>query len=80
MVPVNVVHHFLNDVQLHGSYSGVCGLGATLQPMENDQLRTHFNMTGDVTGVLILSTAPTSPASKLLLKGDVILAVDEVKV
>ena len=44
VVPVNVINHFLDDVSRHGSYSGVCGLGVRLQPMENDRLRKHFHM------------------------------------
>ena len=44
VVPVNVINHFLDDVARHGRYSGVCGLGVRLQPMENEKLRTHFKM------------------------------------
>ena len=80
VVPVNVIHHFLDDVQRHGSYSGVCGLGVRLQPMENDQLRSYFGMQENDTGVLVLSTAPTAPASAFLEKGDVVLEVDSIRV
>ena len=80
VVPVNVIHHFLDDVQRHGSYSGVCGLGVRLQPMENDQLRSFFGMHENDTGVLVLSTAPTAPATALLQKGDVVLEVDSIRV
>jgi S1-C subfamily serine protease len=75
VVPVNVIDHFLDDVDRHGSYSGVCGLGVRLQPMENDQLRKHFGMDVDETGILVLSTASTAPAAALLKKGDVVLKV-----
>ena len=44
VVPVNVINHFLDDVARHGRYSGVCGLGVRLQPMENEKLRIHFKM------------------------------------
>lgn len=77
VVPVNVIDHFLDDVDRHGSYSGVCGLGVRLQPMENDQLRKHFGMGVDETGILVLSTASTAPAAALLKKGDVVLKVLE---
>lgn len=80
VVPVNVIEHFLDDVHRHGSYSGVCGLGVKFQPMENEQLRKHFAMTEEDTGVLVLNTAQTAPASKLLQKGDVILTVDSIKI
>lgn len=80
VVPVNVIDHFLDDVKRHGSYSGVCGLGVRLQPMENDQLRRHFNMGVEDTGVLVLSTATTAPAATLLQKGDVVLKVDDIRI
>jgi S1-C subfamily serine protease len=80
VVPVNVIDHFLDDVDRHGSYSGVCGLGVRLQPMENDQLRKHFGMEVDETGILVLSTASTAPAAALLKKGDVVLKVDNIKI
>ena len=77
---MNVVDHFLEDVRLHGRYSGVCGLGVRLQGMENDFLRQHYGMGEDDTGVLVLFTAPTAPSAQFLKKGDVILSVDDIKV
>jgi len=80
VVPVNVIHHFLDDVKRHGSYSGVCGLGVRLQAMENDQLRAHFSMAAEDTGVLVTSIAPTAPAHAILQKGDVLMEVDGTRV
>ena len=48
--------------------------------MENDQLRSYFGMQENDTGVLVLSTAPTAPASAFLEKGDVVLEVDSIRV
>jgi S1-C subfamily serine protease len=80
LVPVNVVYHFLEDVERHGCYSGVPAIGVRLQPMENAGLRRHFQMKETDTGVLVLSVAPLAPAAKLLQRGDVILAVDDVPI
>ena len=43
VVPVTVIRHFLQDLALHGGrYTGVCGLGARLQFLDNTQLRRHL--------------------------------------
>ena len=39
-----------------------------------------FLQSEEDTGVLVLSTAPTAPASGLLKKGDVVLSVDDIRV
>jgi S1-C subfamily serine protease len=80
VVPVNVINHFLEDVEKHGKYSGVCGLGVRLQGMENEDLRKFYNLKAGETGVLILSSAPLAPSAKVLQKGDVILEIDGVRV
>lgn len=50
MVPVNVISHFLENVNRYKSFEGVCGLGAKLQGMENEDLRSHFYMKDSDTG------------------------------
>ena len=80
VVPVNVINHFLDDVEKNGRYSGVCGLGVRLQGMENGDLRRHYKMSSDETGVLLIGTAPLAPSSKLLKTGDVILKIDDIRV
>jgi len=89
VVPVTVINHFLDDVQRHGSYSGVCVLGAKLQGMDNAELRAHFGMAGSQpgapskgaqTGVLVVGLAKLAPAASLLKVGDVLLSVDGVQI
>jgi S1-C subfamily serine protease len=89
VVPVTVINHFLDDVQRHGSYSGVCVLGAKLQGMDNAELRAYFGMAGSQpgapskgaqTGVLVVGLAKLAPAASLLKVGDVLLSVDGVQV
>ena len=80
VVPSSVINHFLNDVAKHGSYSGVSSLGVRMQGMENEVLRRYHGMKPSDTGALILATAPLSPASAVLEKNDVLLAVDGIRV
>ena len=48
--------------------------------MENEYIRRYYNMSNNETGVLVLSTAPLSPASSMLQKGDVLLSVDNIRI
>lgn len=80
VVPVNVISHFLEDVERNGEYSGVCGLGVRLQAMENDNLRKFYGMTDADTGVLVAFVNPLTPAGSLLRKGDVVLDMDGIRV
>jgi len=80
VVPVNVIDHFLDDVEKHGAYSGVCGIGVRMQGMENEMLRRHYRMGPEDTGVLVLSLAPLAPSASVLKKGDVLLKIDGIRV
>lgn len=80
VVPVNVINHFLENVNRYGVYSGVCGLGAVMQGMENESLRRYYGLKEDDTGVLVLRTAPLSPAASLLCRGDVVMSVDGIDI
>lgn len=80
VVPVNVIHHFLEDVERHGRYTGVCGLGVRLQALENEALRQYYGMGEKDTGVLVLSIAHTAPAKSVLKSGDVLLSVDGIRI
>lgn len=75
VVPVTVIRHFLEDVKRHGTYSGVCALGVRLQHMENEMLRKFARLSETDSGVMVLSTAPLSPAASVLKKFDVIMTV-----
>eukprot|EP01041_Mallomonas_annulata_P009432 gene9432-19589_t len=96
VVPANVIRHFLDDVARHGTFSGVCGLGARLQHMENEASYSYSDGNGNATGngiwflqfpsskqdsgVMVLDTVPLAPAAAVLKKTDIILAVDNIKV
>lgn len=63
-----------------GKYVGFCSLGLSCQPIENVQLRNHFRMHPEMTGVLVSKISPLSDAYKVLKKDDIILAFDGVPV
>jgi S1-C subfamily serine protease len=78
IIPIPVIKHFLAGVEDSGKYVGFCSLGLSCQPTENVQLRQHFRMCPDMTGVLVNKINPLSDAHRLLRKDDIILAFDGV--
>lgn len=55
-------------------------MGVSCQPMENAQIRSIYQMSSEMTGVLISKINPLSDAHKILKKEDVILAFDGVPI
>ena len=55
-------------------------MGLSCQTLENVQLRNHFKMHADMTGVLVSKVNPLSDAHKILKKDDIILAFDGVPI
>ncbi|XP_041003493.1 protease Do-like 10, mitochondrial [Juglans microcarpa x Juglans regia] len=80
IIPVPVIKHFLSGVEQSGKYVGFCSLGLLCQPTENVQLRNHFKMRPEMTGVLVSKINPLSDAYKILKKDDIILAFDGVPI
>lgn len=80
IIPVPVIKHFLADVEENGKYIGFCSLGLSCQPTENLQLRQHFRMQPEMTGVLVSKINPLSDAYRILKKDDIILAFDGVPI
>jgi S1-C subfamily serine protease len=79
MVPSPVIKHFLTDIA-DGKYDGIPELGISTQEMENPDIRLKFGMSKEDTGALISYIDPDSPARGVLRSGDVILAIDGVRV
>lgn len=75
-----MIKHFLSGVEQSGKYVGFCSLGLMCQPTENAQLRNHFKMPPEMTGVLVSKINPLSDAYKILKKDDIILAFDGVPI
>lgn len=80
IIPTPVIKHFITGVEECGKYIGFCSMGVSCQPMENAQLRSNFQMSPDMTGVLISKINPLSDAHRIMKKDDVILAFDGVPI
>jgi len=55
-------------------------MGLSCQPTENVQLRKHFGMRPEMTGVLVSKINPLSDAHRVLKTDDIILAFDGVPI
>jgi PDZ domain len=75
MIPQPVIARFLKDVS-DGRYDGVPRLGVRWQPLENHALKRRYEVSPDLTGVLVTGIYPGSPAAELLQDSDVLLTVD----
>ena len=80
IIPVPVIKHFIAGVEESGDYVGFCSLGLSCQPTENVQLREHFRMRYDMTGVLVSKINPLSDAHRVLKKDDILLTFDSVPI
>ncbi|KAJ0234457.1 Protease Do-like 10 [Hirschfeldia incana] len=80
IIPTPVIKHFINGVEESGKYTGFCSMGVSCQPMENAQIRSIYQMSSEMTGVLISKINPLSDAHRILKKEDVILAFDGVPI
>lgn len=80
IIPVPVIKHFISGVEEKGEYVGFCSLGLSCQPTENVQLRRHFRMHPDMTGVLVSKINPLSDAHKMLRKDDIVLSFDGIPI
>ncbi|KAJ9176052.1 hypothetical protein P3X46_011402 [Hevea brasiliensis] len=80
IIPVPVIKHFIAGVEENGKYVGFCTLGLSCQPTENIQLRMHFRMLTELTGVLVSKINPLSDADKTLRKDDIILRFDGIPI
>lgn len=73
-VPIPVVGNFLNDIQ-DGAYDGVPILGIHWEEMENEGLRSFYNLKSKDSGVLVTRVLYGSSAWGLLQENDVITEV-----
>ncbi|KAJ8746830.1 hypothetical protein K2173_003836 [Erythroxylum novogranatense] len=80
IIPVPVIKHFISGVVERGRYTGFCSLGLSCQTAENVQLRMHFGILPEMTGVLVSRINPLFDANTILKKDDIILAFDGVPI
>ena len=78
VIPVDILLHFLADIERHGHYTGFCRLGVKFQPMESPSLRKHKLLPPGKSGILVTKVDPLAPAFGVLQKGDVLMAVDGI--
>jgi len=80
VIPKPVIAHFLQDVDVHGGYSGFCQPGFCVQWLENEQLRRFFNLTRKQTGVVVSRLLPLYPAKSILKQRDILTAIDGIPI
>ncbi len=78
IIPSEIIWHFLDDIK-DGNYDGFPDDGLYIQTMENKNLRKHYGMKGR-TGVLVTRVVDGSSCDGHIKNGDVLLAIDGVKV
>ncbi|KAG7604422.1 PDZ superfamily [Arabidopsis thaliana x Arabidopsis arenosa] len=79
LIPAPVVKHFITGVEKTGQYVGFCSLNLSYQHMDA-QIRRHFKMNPEMTGILIYNINQHSDALNILKKYDVILSIDGVAI
>eukprot|EP00887_Chlorella_sp_A99_P000136 scaffold16.g136.t1 len=80
VIPSPVIHHFIDDYARHGRYTGFPALGMEWQKMESPVLRQALGMRPGQRGVLVRRVEPTSPLSKVVKQGDVLLSFEGVDI
>jgi len=80
IIPVPVIHHFLEDIERHRAYTGFPDFLPTYQPLENDSLRHYLGVSSDQTGILVGRVPNLGHIAGVLKKGDVLLSVDGVQI
>jgi len=80
IIPVPVIQHVLEDIELHQKYTAFPRLSFEHQLMENSSLRKYFKLNDDQHGILITSIAPACALNRILQKDDVIIAIDDVPI
>jgi len=79
MVPAPVVAHFLKDVA-DGRVDGTPTLTFRWQVLENPELRRHYRMADDQSGILVTSVAPLFEGDDKLKAHDILLGIDDFDV
>ncbi|UCF88918.1 MAG: trypsin-like peptidase domain-containing protein [bacterium] len=80
IIPAAVIAHFLEDLKEHGCVLGFPSLGVTVQPITNDALRQEYALAPEQDGALVVGVNYGDSASGHLEPGDVIIAVDGIRV
>jgi S1-C subfamily serine protease len=79
MVPVDVVKHFLKDVE-DGEYDGFPKLGIRVDMIENPTQKEYYGLDEKDGGILVTDILYNSPFKEILKKDDIIIAIDGHKI
>ncbi len=79
MVPVDVIQHFLKDVE-DGIHDGLPKLGIYTEKIENPTLKEYYKLDEKVGGILVVDILYNSPFKDVLKKDDIITAIDGHKI
>ncbi|UJR17268.1 hypothetical protein I4U23_004163 [Adineta vaga] len=80
IVPVVVIQHVLDDIELHNKYTAFPIMKFYYQHMENTSYREYLKLTDDQHGILVTSIEKACILSKVLQEDDVITAIDNVPI
>ncbi|CAF1147197.1 unnamed protein product [Adineta steineri] len=80
IIPVSVIKHVLDDIELHNKYTAFPTMRFYYQSMENPSYREYLKLNEDQHGILVTSVEPACVLSKVLKKDDVITAIDNVPI
>ena len=80
VIPTPVIHHFIDDFQKNGAFTGFPALGIQWQRMESEALRAACGMQAGQKGVLVRTVQPISLAADILRAGDILMRFDGVQV
>jgi len=74
-VPASVINQFIKDIE-DGDVEGIPTLGMYMQTLENPAYRASMEMSSEMSGIRVLTTAKGSSAYGLIKPDDVILAIE----
>ena len=80
IIPVLVIKHLLDDIQLHSEYTAFPRMVFEYQKMENSSYRKYLKLNDDQHGILVTSVEPACVLSNILQQDDVITAIDNVPI
>jgi S1-C subfamily serine protease len=80
IVPVSVIQHVLDDIELHNKYTAFPIMTFYYQPMENTSYREYLKLDEDQHGILVTSVEQACVLSKVLKEDDVITAINNVPI
>lgn len=79
-IPTVMIRHFLNDLKKNKKYMGFPTMGISTQNLENESYRKKLGLTKKQTGVVVEAVEYGSACFDVLKPGDVILAIDGIRV